>query len=97
MTQVIWRGVQARIAARAGRCADAEALARSAVTLAEPTDLLSLRGDAMLGLAEVLRLCGRPEESVHAAGAALALYELKGNAAAAARVRPLLRDRQGGE
>jgi ATP/maltotriose-dependent transcriptional regulator MalT len=97
MTQVTWRGVQAKVLAHGGRCHDAEALAREAVALAEPTDLLLHRGDAMLDLAEVLRTCERPEESDHAARTALELYELKGNVAAAARARPLLSRRIGGE
>ncbi|HEX5895988.1 MAG TPA: BTAD domain-containing putative transcriptional regulator [Thermoleophilaceae bacterium] len=85
MTQVIWRGVQAKVLAHEGRGEEAESLAREAVTLAEPTDLLLHRGDAMLDLAEVLRTCERIEESDHAAFTALKLYELKGNVAAAAR------------
>jgi ATP/maltotriose-dependent transcriptional regulator MalT len=97
MTQVIWRGVQAKVLADEGRCEEAEALAREAVALAEPTDLLLHRGDAMLDLAEVLRTCERPEESDHAARMALDLYELKGNVAAAARARPPLSQRPGGE
>ena len=60
VTQVIWRGVQAKILAREGRCEEAEALAREAVALVEPTDLLSHHGDAMLDLAEVLRTCDSP-------------------------------------
>jgi DNA-binding SARP family transcriptional activator len=89
MTQVIWRGVQAKILAREARSEDAEALAREAVALAELTDLLSHRGDAMLDLAEVLRICDRAEEADHATRAGVALYELKGNAAAAAQARSL--------
>ena len=85
MTQVIWRGVQAKVLAHQGRGEEAESLAREAVTLAEPTDLLLHRGDAMLDLAEVLRTCERIDESDHAAFTALKLYELKGNVAAAAR------------
>ena len=90
MTQAIWRGVQARILARQGNCDEAETVAREAVARLEPTDLLTHRGDAMLDLADVLRICGRHEESRSAAHAGHRLYELKGNAAAAARARPLL-------
>jgi len=97
VTQVIWRGVQAKILARRGRCEEAEALARSAVALVEATDLLSHRGDAMLDLADVLRTCAREPESERAARAGLALYELKGNAVGAVRARALLGQRQGGE
>ena len=89
VTQVLWRGVQARLDAEAGDCAGAEAFARATIALVEPTDLLSHRGDAMLDLAEVLRTCSRADEARGAVEAGVALYELKGNAAAAARARTL--------
>src|SRR5262249_44631126 len=54
VTQAIWRGVRAKLLAREGALEKAEALARSAVELVEPTDLLTHRGDALLDLAEVL-------------------------------------------
>ena len=41
LTQVIWRGVQAKVLARDGRCEEAEALAREAVALAR-ADRLAL-------------------------------------------------------
>jgi ATP/maltotriose-dependent transcriptional regulator MalT len=97
VTQVIWRGVQAKILALRGRCEEAEALARSAVALVEATDLLSHRGDAMLDLADVLRICARKPESQRAARAGLALHEQKGNRVGAVRARKLLGERQGGE
>jgi DNA-binding SARP family transcriptional activator len=97
MTQAIWRGVQAKILARQGECGEAEILAREAVALVEPTDLLSHRGDAMLDLADVLRACAREEEADRATRTGLAMYELKGNAAAVARARPLLPDGPGGK
>jgi hypothetical protein len=80
-----------KILAGDGHCDEAEGLAREAVALVEPTDLLSARGDAMLDLADVLRICDRTEEADREAEAALALYELKGNAAAAARAGPAAR------
>jgi class 3 adenylate cyclase/tetratricopeptide (TPR) repeat protein len=95
VTQVVWRGVHAKVQARRGRCERAEALAREAVALAAPTDLLSHHGDAMLDLAEVLRVCGRTGDAERAALTALSLYEQKGNAAAASRARALLTDRGG--
>jgi DNA-binding SARP family transcriptional activator len=96
VTQAMWRGVQARILAASGRYPDAEALAREAVALVEPTDLLSVRGDAMLDLAHVLRGCERAEASDRAVRAGLALYERKGNHAAATRARALLSHPEGG-
>jgi ATP/maltotriose-dependent transcriptional regulator MalT len=97
MTQAIWRGVWAKVLAREDRCDEAESLAREAVALVEPTDLLSHRGDAMLDLADVLRICDRPDEADRATRNGLALYELKGNVTAAARAWSLLGDRSGGE
>jgi class 3 adenylate cyclase len=95
VTQVIWRGVKAKILAREGHCEQAEALAREAVALVAPTDLLSHHGDAMLDLAEVLRTCSRTEESDRAVRIALSLYEEKGNTIGAARSRSLLNNRPG--
>ena len=95
VTQVIWRGVKAKILAHEGRCEEAQALARAAVALDEPTDLLSHKGDAMLDLAEVLRACGRTQEYQRAGRTALSLYEKKGNAPGAARARSLLSNRGG--
>jgi ATP/maltotriose-dependent transcriptional regulator MalT len=96
LTQVIWRGVKAKILAAEGGCDQAETLAREAVALVQPTDLLSLHGDAMLDLAEVLRACGRTDDSDRAVRTGLSLYENKGNAIGAARARSLIRS-QGGE
>jgi tetratricopeptide (TPR) repeat protein len=94
VTQVIWRSVEAKVLARRGACEAAEALARAAVALVEPTDLLSHHADALVDLAEVLRACARPEEAEAARHAGLALYERKGNLAAIARATQLA-DRQG--
>ena len=95
-TQVIWRGVKAKVLAAEGHCEQAGALAREAVALVQPTDLLSLHGDAMLDLAEVLRACGRTDDSNRAVRTGLSLYENKGNASGAARARSLVRS-LGGE
>jgi tetratricopeptide (TPR) repeat protein len=87
LTRAVWRGTQAKVLAGEGRGDEAQALAREAVALIEETDLLSHRGDAMLDLADVLRTCGRDADAERATAAALALYERKGNVAAAARAR----------
>jgi DNA-binding SARP family transcriptional activator len=86
-TQALWRGVRAKVRARDGERDDAEALCREAVRLAEATDLLSDRGDALLALAEVLRLAGHATEAEAAARRALELYERKGNLVSASRAR----------
>ena len=86
-TQVMWRGVRAKIRARRGVLDEAEALGHEAVRLAEPTDLLVVRGDALLDLAEVERIAGRPAEAEAATRRGIELYERKGNLVSAARAR----------
>jgi hypothetical protein len=87
VTQVIWRGVEAKVLAGAGRCEEAIALAREAVALVEATDLLSHHADAMLDLADVLRTCSRDDDAAAAAQISLALYERKGHVTGARRAR----------
>jgi tetratricopeptide (TPR) repeat protein len=89
-SQMAWRGVRAKILAARGEHRQAEALARSAVTFADQTDLLSLAGDAYLDLATVLTQGGRSEEAERAFNTALDLYGGKGNRTAAARAERLL-------
>jgi tetratricopeptide (TPR) repeat protein len=86
-TQVMWRGVRAKLLGREGRLDEAAALAREAVRLAEPTDMLTIRADALVDLAEVLDLRGPSAEADAAAREGLALYERKGDRVSTARVR----------
>jgi DNA-binding SARP family transcriptional activator/tetratricopeptide (TPR) repeat protein len=86
-TQVKWRGVRAMILGREGLADQAEALAREAVRLAEPTDMLTMRADALLDLAGILGLRGLPGEAEQAARDALALFERKEDRVSAARAR----------
>ena len=87
LTQVLWRGVQARVLARRGRLEEAEALAREVVSLAEQTDFVVYRGDAMVDLAHILQDSGRADEAAVAAAAGLHLHEQKGNLVTAAKIR----------
>jgi tetratricopeptide (TPR) repeat protein len=89
-TQVIWRGVSAKVHARRGRLEEGEALAREAVRLATQTDLLVRHGDALLALAEVLRLDDREAEADAAVREALELYTQKGNVVSAGHARSYL-------
>jgi class 3 adenylate cyclase/tetratricopeptide (TPR) repeat protein len=76
--QVVWRGVKARL--------DADPLlAEEAVEVAELTDDLNLRADALVNLAESLRLADAPDQAADALQRAVALYEQKGNIVGAAR------------
>jgi ATP/maltotriose-dependent transcriptional regulator MalT len=87
LTQILCRGVEARIAARRGRLEEAEKLARAAVSLADRTDFLAQRGDAWIDLAQILRDRGRADEAAAAADQGLHLHEQKGNVVTAARIR----------
>jgi tetratricopeptide (TPR) repeat protein len=90
-TQAIWRGVRARVLARRGAHPEAEALAREAVALVEPSDALTDRGDALLALAEILELRGDRPAAATAAREALALYDRKGAVVLADRARSAVR------
>lgn len=89
--QVLWRTLQARIDAAAGRSVPAHRLAREAVELSEGSDGPTLRADALLALAAVMATSDR-EEAVRAAGQAAALYEAKASPAGLDRVRQVLED-----
>jgi tetratricopeptide (TPR) repeat protein len=89
-TQVVWRSVRAKIRARRGRHVEAESLARDAVRLAEPTDLLVIHADALLDLADVLVTSGQSSAAEAAARRGLELYERKGNLVSAGRSRAWL-------
>jgi tetratricopeptide (TPR) repeat protein len=76
--------------ARLGRPDEAEPLAREALRHVDGTQFLGFHADALLVLAEVLRLAGRPAEVVNALEEAVGLYERKGNVVSAAKARSLL-------
>ena len=84
---VQWRAVRAKLLARRGEIEPAEALAREAVALASETDFLVLHADALMDLAEVLRVAGREDEATPVVEQALELYEQKGNVVGAERAR----------
>jgi ATP/maltotriose-dependent transcriptional regulator MalT len=86
-TQLVWRSVRAKLLGREGRVSEAQMLAREAVQLAEPTDLLTMHADALVDLAELLGLRGRSAEADAAAHEALALYQRKEDQASPVRAR----------
>jgi tetratricopeptide (TPR) repeat protein len=88
--QILWRLSRARIRASAGDLSEAERLAREAVALAGRTDATSMRGDALLTLADVLASAGANGDAREAARAALELYEAKGNGVGAREARDRL-------
>jgi DNA-binding SARP family transcriptional activator len=89
-TQFLWRSVRAKLLALDGETAEAEALAREAVALADGTDALGQRAKITFDLADVLRRCGHADEAAVAADRALGLFEQKGNLVAAKQARALL-------
>ena len=87
VTQIRWRRVCARVLARRAEIGAAEALAREALAIAEATDFVNDRADALVDLSHVLDASHRRDDAVAAASGALHLYEQKGNVVAAAATR----------
>jgi tetratricopeptide (TPR) repeat protein len=83
-----WTGPRALVLARRGDPA-ALLLARAAADDASRADLLPLRGQALLDLAEVLKLSGREAEARSALEEAIAVFERKGSRAGVERARSL--------
>jgi hypothetical protein len=82
--QVAWRIGRARALARLGRHAEADRTARAAVSLAEQTDSVDLRADALLYLAEVLGSAQRQAEAASFRARAARLLSRKGATVTAA-------------
>jgi hypothetical protein len=74
----------------AGALEEAERVARDALAIVEPTDLLDLRGDVLLELAVVLRSGGRADEARKCIQTGIGLYKAKGNVVAVERARAQL-------
>jgi class 3 adenylate cyclase/tetratricopeptide (TPR) repeat protein len=91
VSEVVWRGTRAKVWARGGRMAEAEALIVDVVNLAAGTDALDMQGDARMDLAEVMRLAGRSREALEAVKKALRSYKRKENTVAAAKASALCR------
>ena len=90
MTQMLARQVLAKLAARSGDHARAEALAAEAVALGESIQYPVAQGDARMDYAEVLAAAGRTDDAIVELERAAALYERKGATACLARARDRL-------
>ncbi|HET7236922.1 MAG TPA: adenylate/guanylate cyclase domain-containing protein [Actinomycetota bacterium] len=90
--QVLWKGARAMLLARRGDVETGEALAREAVGIALRTDRVDTQTDALMDLAEVLRVGGRGAEAVPLVTDALRRYERKEVLPAAARARSILEE-----
>ena len=88
--QSSWRSVAAKLQARNGLFTEGEMLAREAIRIAGPTDGLNHKAKLFRDLAEVLGCHGREQAAGEALETAIALYEQKGNQAAADQSRALL-------
>jgi class 3 adenylate cyclase/tetratricopeptide (TPR) repeat protein len=85
--QLQWRTARARVLAGRGETAEAARLARGAVEIVAATDNINAHADALVELAEVLRVGSDENESSAALETAIALYEEKGNSLCADRAR----------
>jgi ATP/maltotriose-dependent transcriptional regulator MalT len=91
-TQYIWRCVRAKVLARRGHFAEAEALAVEAAGIIDGTDDLDAQGSALLDLAEVHRLAGNDGEQASVLTRAAELFGRKGNTVSLAKAQ-LAQDR----
>jgi ATP/maltotriose-dependent transcriptional regulator MalT len=89
-TQVLWRSARARILAERGEPDEAVRLARAAATLADETDDINMRADALVDLGEVLRASGDRDAAEWAVRRAHELYVAKGNVVSAASAERVL-------
>jgi class 3 adenylate cyclase/DNA-binding winged helix-turn-helix (wHTH) protein len=87
LTQILWRGVQGRTLAGRGRLEEAKRIARQAVALAERTDFINHRGDALVDFAIVMKRAGNVEQARAALSEGLRLYQQKGNTVAVGRAK----------
>jgi ATP/maltotriose-dependent transcriptional regulator MalT len=88
--QVGSRRTRAKLLARRGRVVEAERLASEASAIAQRTDCLHLRAEALADLAEVLELSGRSKDAAGALQAAIEVHEQKGNVVGASSARSRL-------
>ncbi len=89
-SQVLWRSVRAKVAAKRGEHRTAQQLGEESVALSKETDFLQLRGDALMSLAVVLTLGDQSAQAQQYVGRALEEYAEKGSLASAELVRTTL-------
>ena len=87
--QTFWRSVRAKVYAQQGEFEKADELILEAQRLSQKSDGLNRHAKATADFGEILSLAGRAQDAAAIFGEALSLYEQKGNAVAAARIRAL--------
>jgi len=87
LSQARWRIASARVQADQGRPNEAIDVARQAVAMLEPTDVIDIQADTLVQFARVLMAAGKTAEPARALERALALYRRKGNVVSAERAR----------
>jgi class 3 adenylate cyclase/tetratricopeptide (TPR) repeat protein len=90
LTQGLWRAVRAKVLAAQGKLVPALGLAREAVAILGETDFLDAHAQALLDLAWVFRVAGRPSDAATAVDQAIELYRRRGNLVGLARAGALL-------
>lgn len=83
-TQVLWRSARSKVLVARGELAEALALAHVAVAMAEETDDINMRADALMDLAEVFEATGDAASRSDALHRAHGQYVAKGNVVSAA-------------
>jgi class 3 adenylate cyclase/tetratricopeptide (TPR) repeat protein len=89
---VLWQAVRGKALCGLADTEQGERLALESVRLAEGSDFLWDRANALMSLADVLRVRGRGREAAGAIQQAVELYELKGIDVSAEKARALLAD-----
>ena len=89
-SQALGRQVRARVLARRGQFEEAERLAREAIAIRELAEGPNGHAEALMALAEVLRLAGRPSEAAEALTEAADRFGQKGNTVMVERTRRLI-------
>jgi class 3 adenylate cyclase/tetratricopeptide (TPR) repeat protein len=95
--RIAWGSARSRLLAGQGKVREGERLARMVVELARETDAIGLRGGALLNLAAVIRLAGRPADAAPLVEEARALYQRKGNVVLARQAAAILAELAGGQ
>ncbi len=78
-TQALWRCVSGKMSAQRGDVDAGEGLIREAIEILAPTDGVLFQYGALIDLAEVQRLAGRPDEQAATLRQARSLAEAKGS------------------